>query len=657
METKKGPALSSDRQLKDTPAKLITGYTALIAVYHLLWIGGIFSRLNIIILPYSHKGLSISFICSLVFLLRPATKGAARERIPWYDVFLAIIALVPGFYMLFFWETIDDHYLTGIMPLYEKAIAIWVLVMIFEAGRRTAGLAMPVIALCFFIYLFTAPHFPGFLYGRSFSIDRVLFYMFQTNHAVFGVPIGAAAALMFVFLVFARFLVVTGAGDFVTQFAFAKFGHVRGGPAKVAVVGSGLFGSISGSAVANVAGTGAFTIPMMKSTGYKPEFAAAVEAVSSNGGQIMPPIMGIVAFLIAEFLAIPYIQVCVAAVIPAILYFMAEFIMVDLEAVRLKLAGRPRSELPPVWPIVKAGWPYIIPPIALVVFLVKYAFTAPLACLLALLVLFAVNLIRKQGRMTAGMFIRGLSEGTKAMMIITPICALAGIVVGVMSLTAIGIKLSSELIQLSGGNVWMLLVLTAGVSFVMGMGLTPVPCYIILAVLVAPALVKIGVLPIAAHLFVFCWGIVSVITPPVALGTWVAAGIAEANPWKTGWHAIRLGIVIYIIPFMFVKNPAYLFHAPALEILRVIPTGIIGTGVLAAAIAGHALTKLTWIERLFCFASSMLLVFPSWRTDIIGFALIIPPLLWQLVAYRRARETVEPSLEEISGMGQTAREK
>ncbi|MFC1907349.1 TRAP transporter permease [Chloroflexota bacterium] len=630
---RRGKESAINRRFTGVASKLVTGYAALVAMYHLLYIAGVFTRMNIHIVPYSHMGVSLSLIFSLVFLFRPAAKQASKDGLPWYDALFAVIALLPGAYMLFFWKLVDIHLEKATMPVYEAVIFWWTLIMLFETGRRTVGLVMPILAAFFFVYLFTAPVFPGFLYGHAFSTLRAMGYLFQSYHGVWGVAMSAAAALIFIFIVFARFLMVTGAGEFITNFSFSLFGHVRGGPAKVAVVASGLFGSISGGSVINVASTGPFTIPMMKSIGYEPEFAGAVEAVASNGGQIMPPIMGIVAFLIAEFLAMPYILVCLAAVVPALLYFLALFIMVDLEAGRLGLKGLPQNELPPLWPIVKRGWPYVIPPLVLVVFLIVFARTAPVACLYALLVLFVVNLIRREGRMTPGAFIRGLSEGAKGMMLITPVCALAGIIIGSISLSAVGVKLSSQLIEISGGNIWLLLLLTAGSSFILGMGMTSLPCYIILVILVAPALINMGVLPIAAHLFVFSWGIVSFITPPVALAAWVAAGIADANPWKTGWQAVRLGIVIYIIPFMFVMNPALLLQGEVTEILWVVVTAITGTAALAAAIAGYAVRKMTLLERILSLGGSLLLMYPSWHTDIIGFGVLILPVIWQLRAF------------------------
>jgi len=438
-------------------------------------------------------------------------------------------------------------------------------------------------------------------------------------------------------------LQITGGGKIFTDMSLSLVGRYRGGAAKVSVIGSALFGMISGSPTGNAASIGMMTIPMMKASGYKATFAAAVEAVSSTGGQIMPPVMGSVAFLIAEYLGISYGEVVIAAAIPAILYYLAVFIQVDLEAARTGLVGLKKDEIPSGKEALKSSWLVLVPLLVLIVSLVALRTSAAVAGIYALAALFLLSLARKESRLTPRKLLKGFEDSGRGIIGIGCICAMAGILIGAITITGLGFKLSYELVNLAGGSVILLIVMTAIISTIMGTALDVIPCYIFLAVLVAPALTQMGIPKIAAHLFIFYYGVISFITPPVAPAAFVTAGIANADVMKVGWKAMHLGIVAYIVPFYFALDQRLIMMGSFWAIASSFVTAIVGVFFLSVAIEGHFLGPIGWFKRATYFVGGVALMYPDWRTDLVG---LLPILVdwtsYQQIIIGRFKQSASP---------------
>jgi len=511
----------------------------------------------------------------------------------------------------------------GIYSAMEITMGTIVLVLMIELARRSMGLGLPLIAAAFFLYAMYGNLLPDPLRHKGFAFRSVLAYDMLGVEGVFGTCLSVSASFIFLFILYAKFLQETGGGQVFIDLAMSAVGWLRGGPAKVAVIASCLFGSISGSAVANVAGTGTFTIPIMKKSGYKAPFAGAVEAVASSGGQFMPPIMGSAAFLISEILGIPYWRVAMYSLIPALLYYAALFFMVDLEAGKNGLAGMNRKELPVMRVIIKDGWTALLSPVVLVVLLVFMRWSPAKAAVSAIFVTLAASMINPKTRFGLKKLFEMLRDAAIGAIETAVACATVGIIVGSINQTGLGLKLSSILVGLAGGNLALLLVLTMITSLILGMGLPTVACYLVLAVMVAPALVDIGVLPIAAHLFIFYFGIISAITPPVALASYVAAGIAKAPFVKTSIQAFKLGLSAFILPYMFVYNPALILQGGVLEVVRCIFTACIGVYSLSVAIEGFLKKRIGRVEQALFAVAAITLIIPELITDIIGVCLFI----------------------------------
>ncbi len=638
---------------KDLVGKIAGIIAVVICLYDLLFVWGLLVSFGIQIMVQSHRGLNLAAFIALTFLLFPKKGRQRKGRIPWYDLLLLLMGVVPCIYSFFFLDTILDHFNTGKTSAIEIILFFVLLPSLLEGGRRVAGLPMVLIAACFIFHAFFSDYFPGFLYSRSFSLPRVVASFYLSPDGILGMPVGVASTVVAMFVLFAYFLLNSGGGKFFIDFSLAATGRFRGGPAKTAVVASALFGTLSGSPAANVVGTGSVTIPLMKSIGYKPEFAGAVEAVASNGGQIMPPVMGVVAFVMAEMTGISYAQICFASALPAILYYSGLFAQIDLEAVKLGLRGLPKQELPPTWKILKKGWPYIAPLVVLILLLAVFRYSAEMSAIYALGTLFLVSMADKESRMTPYKILVSLESAGRAMCIVTVTCGVAGIIIGSVTTTGVGANLATGIIDISGGNIYILLVLTAITCFILGMGISSIPIYLMLAVLVAPALLQMGVPTIAAHLFIFYWGIVAYITPPVCFAAFVAAGIAEANPMKTGWIATRLGIVTYIVPFMFVLKPVLVMIGSPAEIVLTTIASFVGVLILAMGVVGIMYVDvgaLSVFERILLIAGALLLIDPGWVTDIIGVCLVAPIVVWRLMmrhsSYQVAKGTENKNVKE-----------
>jgi len=621
------------RQLRGNTAKFVTVLAVAASLYHMAYAASIFDRLRMPILPVPNMAISLGSILILTLLLKPSIKGATKN-VPWYDfVLVALIAAGCGYYA-FGYELVLQHGELGYPSTLDVVMGVLVLVGLLEAVRRVMGVGGIIVGLFFLLHMFFSNYLPGFLHGRGYSFYRGMGFLFLTGEGIWGTPMRTAATIIMGYIIFGSFLNASGAGKFFTDVALSLFGSVRGGPAKAAILASALFGTLSGSSSANVAVTGVVTIPLMKSIGYRPHFAAAVEAVASNGGIITPPVMGAIAFIMADFLSIPYWKVCIAAAIPAFLYYLAIFMQVDFEAAKLGLAGIPKSQAPHLKEtMIKGG--YWLLPLLLLIYLLVVVHYSPVYCALWALVLTVIlSLFKKETRLGREKMVHALRESAVVYINVGPACGIAGVIMGSAILTGIGFNLSGGILTIAGQNVFFILVLSAISIFVLGMGMLALPCYIIMVTLVGPALTKAGVLPLAAHMFLVFWGIVSFITPPVCTTTFTAAGIAESNPWQTGMQAVRLGIIAFLVPFMFVYNPELLAQGqPAAIALRTI-SAMIGVVGLSAGLEGYIFARMHLLERALFALAGVAMMAPGLMLPLAGGIVIALLFLVQMIARR-----------------------
>jgi len=595
---------------------------SIFALYHLLYTSDLLTLYTpIVIPPAMHLGVHLACILFFTFLLVRAKKGVKMDKPPIYDVVLAFVALAIPLYYAFLFEEILQKTSEGILLYYVFG---WVLsFLLLEGARRLLGIPFTCVIAFFLFYPLFSAYMPGVLYHPGHSWVRVGELLFISPSCIMGFILNISATIIVVFLLFSQLLLHSGAGRFFINLAYySAFGAVRGGPAKMAVIASGFFGTLSGSPAGNVAATGTFTIPLMKKTGYQPHYAGAVEAVASLGGMLMPPVMGALIFILANFIQMPYIEVCKRAAIPAVLYYLALFIMVDQEAVRLGLRGLARETLPSLWNTLKRGWWYLVPLIVLVYLLAGFHYTPQKSALWALVSLLVLAMFRKETRLGPMKLGLASKQTLEAMLMVGVAMACAGIIIGSVSLTGVAVNIASGLVEISGGNLGILLVLTAVVSFIMGLGIGATGCYVFLAVMVVPALVMTGVPAFAAHLFVFYWSLVSFITPPVAVLAFIAAGFAECPPFKVGLQATRLGLLAYVLPFAFVIKPALVFFGTPIEIVVAVVCVVIGTAGLSFGVGGHFIGKINWPQRVLFLAGSMLLIF-SHSTMLIGSGAVV----------------------------------
>ncbi|RJR48871.1 MAG: TRAP transporter permease [Desulfobacteraceae bacterium] len=606
------------------------GVAVTMALYHILFITHLFESFGVYLLAPTFLAGSLFFILIMTFLVVPARKGLHNRFFPWYDMVFVVLSAVATIYAFVMGQ---DMAMKAAMPKLspiDLAMGSILIVMVLEAVRRTLGLVLALIPVAFILETMFSNYIPGMFQGRGFTWEFIVKQMYLWDTGIFNVPLRVAATMIFAFLVFGAFLELCGVGNFFIDFALSLVGRYRGGPAKVSVISSALFGMISGSSTANVSVDGVITIPLMKKAGFKPHYAAAVEAVTSNGGQLMPPVMGAVAFVIPEFLGISYASVCKAAAIPAILYFFALFVMIDLEARKIGLKAVPSQDLPLLGAVLREGWFNFIPIAVLILLLGVFSYQAEFSALGSVVVLLTLTLVRRKVRINWRTLLEGLEKSSRGMLEVGAACAAAGIVIGCVGLSGLGQKLSMGLIEISGGSLFLLLLLTAGACFVLGMGMTSLPIYIMLVVLVSPALVKMNVLPIAAHLFIFYWGLTSFITPPVCISVFVAAAIAESSPFRTGWQAARLGIVTYIIPFLFVYGPGLLLEGTMRDVILAVATSLLGVTALAISISGYFRSPLDLFQRALMFLGAIGLMHQGFITDLIGLNLVALPIFAQL---------------------------
>lgn len=579
------------------------------------------------------RAIHLSFAMALVFLLYPARKRWSREHMHPIDMVLAVVAAAAPLYIVVFYQ--DLVYRSGIVTTADMVVGAIGVLMVLEAARRVVGWPIVTIALLFIGYAFAGPGIPGIFAHRGVSPAQLVEHLYFTTEGVFGIPLGVSATFIFLFILFAAYLERTGLGKFFIDLANAVAGWARGGPAKVAVISSGLMGTISGSSVANVAGTGSLTIPMMKKLGYKPEFAGGVEAAASTGGQLMPPIMGAAAFLMAEFVGVPYIKVVSAAVIPALLYYTGVMLVVHLEAKKEGLRGLAKEELPRVGKLLLERGHLALPLIA-VVYLLVVGKTPMRAALWAIGLTIAAAMLRSSTRISIREIVDGLEDGARSALGVVIACATAGVIIGVVTKTGLGLKLGSALVDLAGGHLLPTLFFTMITSILLGMGVPTTANYVITSTIAAPAILQLGVPVLAAHMFVFYFGIIADVTPPVALAAFTGAGIARSDPLKTGVQASKLAVAAFLVPYIFVMSPALLMiNTTVTGILLIIFTSVTGMIGVAAAVSGYFVGKTGWMERILFLVGGIMMIDPDHITDLVGLALMIAAYLIQHFRTRR----------------------
>ncbi len=670
------------RELVGTPWKVVAAVALGFSTYQLLIAA--FSPLSSLVT----RSLHVGFLLLLVFLMHPVSAKADRQRIAWYDAVLGALAFALAFYHWVFEADLIQR--SGDASTADLAVGTVVIVLLFEAARRVLGPALPIICATFLAYGLFGQYLPAAIAHRGYGFDQIVGALYLGTEGIYGIPTLVSATYIFLFILFGSFLEHAGMINLFNTIALGFVGHARGGPAKVAVISSGMMGTISGSGVANVLTVGQFTIPLMKRFGYSPVFAGAVEATSSMGGQIMPPVMGAVAFIMAETLNVPYVTIVKAAVIPAILYYATAFWMVHLEAGRSGLTGLPKDQCPNPWEAIRRKW-YLMLPLAVLVFMLFDGFTPmysgivglaltavlilgagiasgfgstpfrivfwivlgfgtasffgygiwPIIIMISLLVV--VNFVIKGGRETLAIMRSSLIDGAKQAVSVGVACAIVGVIIGVLTLTGAASNFAGFVLDIGAKSLFLSLALTMAVCLVLGMGIPTIPNYIITSAIAAPALLKLGVPLIVSHMFVFYFGIMADLTPPVALAAFAAASISKASPMRTGWKATHIAIAGFVIPYMAVYDPALMLQGGTLlDTAYVVVKAIIAIGLWGGAAVGYLRGPLNIFERVFAFAAASLLVAAVPWTDEAGFVASAAFVAWHW--YRtRTRPTTAPA--------------
>jgi len=621
--------------------------------------------------PQKMYAFHLMFASLLVFLLLPARRNGSPTPTLW-DLLLSLASVAVVVYQLLTFSELTAR--AGVAPApADVAVGLLLLAVVIEMSRRTSGWAVPVLGMAFVLYAFVGPYLPGLFRHGGFSFPTVISFLFSDN-GIYSTPIAASARYVYLFILFGAVLEASGIGRFIVEMGLGLAGHRRGGPAKVSILTSALFGTASGSSAANVMVDGVINVPLMKSTGFKPSVAGAIEAMNSTGGQLVPPVMGAAAFLMADILGVPYSRIALSALIPALLYYVAAYWIIDFYAAKNRLHGLPREEVPPVRTVLRRRG-YLLAPLALILLLIMGLDYSPfraalwglaaavvtswagrqervahpwvllgvasygLARRLGLDVLWSlavacgvgagVYAVRRESREGIRRMLEALYDGSWRSVEIAATTAAAGMVVGILSLTGLGGKLSLALLALADGTLLPMLVVAMVVALILGMGLPTTAAYAIMASTLAPALVQAGVPPIAAHLFLFYFACLSALTPPVALASYAAASLARAPLWETGWQSVRFALAGFIVPYMFVFGPALLMQGGWHEVGWALATGTVGTMCLAGAVVGYLLRPANLLERVLLLGAALLLIKPGWMTDLLGFGLLGATLVLQ----------------------------
>lgn len=595
------------------------------------------------------RAAHVSIGLALIFLLYPARQASSRQKVAWTDWIWVIASFASFFYLFKEYQAIMTTR-GGIPNTLDIVFSIMTVVLVVEAARRVMGWMLPILGLIFLSYPFVS-HFdwmPDRLLTRPYTFSDIFGQMYLKTEGLYSSAIGASVTFIFLFILFGAFLAKSGMGKLFNDLAMALAGHKQGGPAKVAVISSGFMGSINGTAVANVVGTGSFTIPLMKKIGYHKNFAGAVEASASVGGQILPPVMGASAFIMAETTGVSYGTIALAAVLPALLYYLGVMAQVHFRAGRDNLKGVPKADLPRVKEVLKERGHLLLPIIALVVFLFQ-SIPVSYAAVYTILLTIVVAAFRKSTRMGPKEILEALADGAKQSLSVMAACAVVGIIIGVVSLTSFGSVMTSSIMSIGAGSLFLTLFFTMIASMILGMGLPSIPAYIITATMAAPALANFDIPILVAHMFVFYFGLFANITPPVALAAFAGAGIAGGDPMRTGFLALRLSLAGFIVPFLFVYNPAMLmidttdiavnakeFGLPAWNvILSITVTSIVGILALSAAVEGYFKTAMNWFWRIFLGVGALMMIVPETMTDIIGTIMVIIAIGFNILQARK----------------------
>lgn len=568
----------------------------------------------------AQKSIHLTFVIAILFI-GLYNNDQKHKFLQLLDLALMVVGCVVTIYITTLSKqlAIDNTTHTAAMSIF----GVLLIAILLVATWRKVGPVLAVVVAFFIFYAFFGKVFPLIFRHGGMKFTRFIHLICYTSEGIFGSPLNSAATFICVFIILGALFAVTGVGDYITELASSVFGVFRGGPAKVAVVASALFGSISGSACANVIGTGTFTIPLMKRIGYDGEFAGAVEATASTGGQIMPPIMGAAAFLVAEILGVRYWDVVKAAIIPSILFYVALLIAVDLYALSHGLVGMKRSELPPLRKTIRGIWKFS-PMLVLILMIGPMNFTITRSGVYTFLFTLALSFVSRETRLDRDKLLQFLYSAGRGCCTVAIACAVVGIIIGTVTGTGLSYRLSSILVDIAGGKLALLLIITMLAAIILGMGLPSSACYLVLATLVAPAIIQLGVLPMAAHLFVFYYGIISNVTPPVAMAAYAAAGIADCNPSRCGFQAFRLSIAGFLLPFFFVYNNVLLFDGTPFTILTAFLGAVVGIYCLACSMQGYIWNApINYIGRFLLFAAAVSLIDSALLTDVIGLALMI----------------------------------
>ena len=611
------------RKLTGKVALFITIVAILMSAFHL------FTAWHGTLLAMKQRSLHLIFAFTLGFALYPGFKNSSKDKIDIMDWVLMILSIGVWGYIFFNVEAIALK--GGQMSTTDMVLGVLAVLLTLEVTRRVVGPELPIVTIVFLLFAYFGRSLPGVFAHRGFNVTRIVSHMYMTTEGIMGTPLGVSSTFVFMFILFGSFLDKTGVGEFFIDFAYALTGSTRSGPAMTSVLSSGLMGSISGSSVANTVTTGAFTIPLMKSVGYKPHYAGAVEATASTGGQIMPPVMGAAAFIMADFTGFPYISIVKAAIIPAVLYYIAVGTMVHLEACKLGLKGMPRESLPKVSNILRKQGYLTLPLIAIIFMLVKQyppTMAALTGIIIGVVVAFAASLIKKDNSFTPKDILGAMEAGAKGAVGVACACACAGMIVGVVTLTGFGLKIAEVIVLIAKGKLIPTLFLTMIASIILGMGLPTTAKYIVLATMAVPAITKLGVNLMSAHLFILYFGVVADVTPPVALAAYAGAGIAGANSMKTGFQAFKLAIGAFIIPYIFVINPHLIMvdsvvgttvnWLPITAAIPTIVTALIGTICLAGTVESYLFGNLKIWQRVILLGAAFALLDPKLLTDAIG---------------------------------------
>ena len=621
----KADAESRFRKYTGMWATAITVIAVAMSLFHLYTSG--FGTL----MAMKQRSVHLAFLALLTFLLYPGSKRAPRERPSVVDYAWLALSLSSSLYILF---AFDAFSIRGTAVMSDYVMGTILIVCILEATRRTVGKELMILSIIFLAYGYWGEYIPGVLGHTGFTFRRIVYQLFLSSEGIFGISLGVSSTYIFLFILFGAFLTETGMGRFIKDLAMSLAGRTIGGEAKVSIVASGLMGMINGSAVGNVAATGTFTIPLMTGAGFKPVFSAAVVAVAGTGGMIMPPVMGAASFIMAEFLGVHYAKIMLAAAIPAVLYYLAEYAVIHIEAVKLGMKPIPREEIIPIKKVMRERG-HLLVPIIVIVYLLLIGRTPLYAAFYGIIASVAVSFITKETRLTWKAFLKAMESGARQSVGVGIACAVVGNIIGITNLTGLGLVLGDNIVSLAGGSILITTFLTMIVCVILGMGLPTTACYIVTATIAAPALVKLGVNPLAAHMFAYYFACLSNLTPPVAIASYGAAGLSGQSPSAVGWTGFRISLAGFLIPFTFIYNPDLLlvggnYFSIALSTV----TSLVGVVALAASLQNYLYVPMNILQRLGMFIGSILLIFPGMATDAAGIALVAGVFFWQRMQAR-----------------------